>query len=50
MRMLAHIAHKYDRDYAHFTTRQNLQYNWPKLEDTADILHDFRRILALFLQ
>jgi sulfite reductase (NADPH) hemoprotein beta-component len=44
MRMLAHIAHKYDRDYAHFTTRQNLQYNWPKLEDTADILHDLSTV------
>ncbi|MDA0239874.1 MAG: nitrite/sulfite reductase, partial [Proteobacteria bacterium] len=31
MRMLAHIARKYDKDYAHFTTRQNVQYNWPKL-------------------
>ena len=33
MRMLAHIARKYDRGYGHFTTRQNIQYNWPKLED-----------------
>lgn len=40
MRMLAHIARKYDKDYAHFTTRQNVQYNWPKLEDTPDILAD----------
>src|ERR1700751_2846943 len=31
MRMLAHIARKYDKDYGHFTTRQNLQYNWIKL-------------------
>ena len=38
MHMLAHIARKYDRDYGHFTTRQNIQYNWPKLEDTPDIL------------
>ena len=33
MRMLAHIARKYDRDYGHFTTRQNIQYNWPKLAE-----------------
>jgi sulfite reductase (NADPH) hemoprotein beta-component len=32
------IAEKYDRGYGHFTTRQNIQYNWIKLEDTADIL------------
>ncbi len=38
MRKLAHIARTYDRGYGHFTTRQNIQYNWPKLEDSADIL------------
>ncbi len=38
MRALADIADKYDRGYGHFTTRQNLQYNWPKLVDTPDIL------------
>ena len=38
LRMLAHIAHTYDKDYGHFSTRQNLQYNWPKLEDVPDIL------------
>ncbi|RTL87908.1 MAG: nitrite/sulfite reductase [Hyphomicrobiales bacterium] len=38
MRRLADIADKYDRGYGHFTTRQNLQYNWPKLVDTPDIL------------
>jgi sulfite reductase (NADPH) hemoprotein beta-component len=35
---LAMIAEKYDKGYGHFTTRQNIQYNWIKLEDTADIL------------
>jgi sulfite reductase (NADPH) hemoprotein beta-component len=40
MRMLAHLARKYDRDYGHFTTRQNIQYNWPKLEDVPDMLAD----------
>ncbi len=38
MRMLAEIGRKYDRGYGHFTTRQNIQFNWPKLEDTPDIL------------
>ena len=43
-RMLAHIARKYDRDYGHFTTRQNLQYNWIKLEDAPDILADLASV------
>lgn len=38
MRMFAHIARKYDRGYGHFTTRQNIQYNWIELEQTPDIL------------
>ena len=38
MRMLAHIARTYDKEYGHFTTRQNLQYNWIKLSDAPDIL------------
>ena len=44
MRMLAHIARKYDRDYGHFTTRQNIQYNWIKLEDSADILEELATV------
>lgn len=44
MRMLAHIARKYDRGYGHFTTRQNIQYNWPKLSDTPDILADLASV------
>lgn len=44
MRMLAHIARKYDRGYGHFTTRQNIQYNWPKLSDTPDILKDLASV------
>ena len=40
MHILADIADKYDRGYAHFTTRQNVQYNWIKLEDAGDILAD----------
>jgi sulfite reductase (NADPH) hemoprotein beta-component len=38
MRMFAHIARKYDRGYGHFTTRQNIQFNWIKLEETPEIL------------
>jgi sulfite reductase (NADPH) hemoprotein beta-component len=38
LRMLAHIARKWDRGYGHFSTRQNMQFNWPRLEDTPDIL------------
>lgn len=38
LRALAGIARRYDRGYGHFTTRQNIQYNWPKLEEVPDIL------------
>ena len=38
MRTLALLAEKYDRGYGHFTTRQNIQYNWTKLEDVADMM------------
>lgn len=38
MNQLAMIADKWDKGYGHFTTRQNIQYNWPKLKDTPDIL------------
>lgn len=38
MRKLAHISRHYDRDYGHFTTRQNIQFNWIKLEETPEIL------------
>ncbi|MCB1450905.1 MAG: nitrite/sulfite reductase, partial [Nitratireductor sp.] len=38
MRMLAHVARKWDRGYGHFTTRQNIQFNWPALTDIPDIL------------
>ncbi|MBO6767701.1 MAG: nitrite/sulfite reductase [Erythrobacter sp.] len=44
MRALADIAEKYDRGYGHFTTRQNIQYNWIKLEDAADILADLAKV------
>ena len=38
LRMLGHIAREFDRGYGHFTTRQNIQYNWPALERVPDIL------------
>jgi sulfite reductase (NADPH) hemoprotein beta-component len=44
MRMLAHIARKYDKGYGHFTTRQNIQYNWPALTDVPDILADLASV------
>ena len=44
MRLLGDIADKYDRGYGHFTTRQNIQYNWIKLEETPDILADLAKV------
>ncbi|MBX7532320.1 nitrite/sulfite reductase [Qipengyuania sp. 1XM1-15A] len=44
MHALADIAEKYDRGYGHFTTRQNIQYNWIKLEDAGDILADLAEV------
>ena len=44
LRKLASIARRYDRGYGHFTTRQNIQYNWPRLEDTADILAELASV------
>ncbi len=44
MKMLAHIARKYDRDYGHFTTRQNIQYNWIQLDQTPDLLADLASV------
>jgi len=44
LRMLAHISRKYDKDYAHFTTRQNIQYNWPELAQVPDILADLATV------
>ncbi|GAB4571425.1 MAG: nitrite/sulfite reductase [Rhodothalassiaceae bacterium] len=44
MRMLAHIARRYDRGYGHFTTRQNIQYNWPTLREMPDLLEDLASV------
>lgn len=44
LRMLAHIADKYDKGYGHFSTRQNIQYNWPRLESVPDILADLASV------
>jgi len=50
MRMLAHIARTYDRGYGHFTTRQNLQFNWPALKDVPAILADLASVEMHALQ
>jgi len=50
VRMLAHIARKYDRGYGHFTTRQNLQFNWPKLSDIPDALAELASVEMHALQ
>jgi sulfite reductase (NADPH) hemoprotein beta-component len=44
LRTLAAIARRYDRGYGHFTTRQNLQLNWPALADVPDILAELARV------
>ena len=44
MRKLAHIARTYDRGYGHFTTRQNIQFNWPKLSDIPAILEELAEV------
>jgi sulfite reductase (NADPH) hemoprotein beta-component len=44
MRMLAQIAKTYDRGYGHFSTRQNIQYNWPKLEEMPALLRDLASV------
>src|ERR1700754_2905103 len=44
MRTLAHIAREYDRGYGHFTTRQNLQFNWPELPRVPDILAELAEV------
>jgi sulfite reductase (NADPH) hemoprotein beta-component len=44
LRKLAHIGRRYDKGYGHFTTRQNLQFNWPALADTPDILAELAEV------
>src|SRR5512134_3628273 len=44
LRTLAHIGRVYDRGYGHFTTRQNIQYNWPELGRVPDILAELARV------
>jgi sulfite reductase (NADPH) hemoprotein beta-component len=50
LRKLAHIARKYDKGYGHFTTRQNIQFNWPKLVDVPDILAELASVEMHALQ
>ncbi|MFT3802630.1 MAG: nitrite/sulfite reductase [Burkholderiaceae bacterium] len=44
LRKLAYISRRYDRGYAHFSTRQNMQFNWPRLEDVPDILAELASV------
>jgi sulfite reductase (NADPH) hemoprotein beta-component len=44
LRKLAHVARTYDRGYGHFSTRQNCQFNWPKLEQVPDILAELATV------
>ena len=44
LRKLAHVARYFDKGYGHFTTRQNMQYNWPKLEEVPDILAELASV------
>lgn len=44
LRMIAHVARKYDKGYAHITTRQNIQFNWPELKNVPDILADLASV------
>lgn len=44
MRQMAYVARRYDRGYGHFTTRQNIQYNWPKLAEIPDAMADFSKV------
>jgi len=50
MRKFAHIARTYDRNFGHFTTRQNIQYNWIKLEETPDILQHLADVEVTAIQ
>ena len=44
LKKLAEISEKYDKGYGHFTTRQNIQFNWPKLEDVPKILEELANV------
>ena len=50
MRKFAHIARTYDRNFGHFTTRQNIQYNWIKLEETPDLLAELADVEVTTIQ
>ena len=50
MRKFAHVARTYDRGFGHFTTRQNIQYNWIKLEETPDLLAELAEVEVTGIQ
>jgi sulfite reductase (NADPH) hemoprotein beta-component len=50
LRKLAHVARTYDRGYGHFTTRQNIQFNWPQLEEVPEILAELAEVAMHAIQ
>lgn len=50
LRQFAHIARRYDRGFGHFTTRQNIQFNWIRLDDTPDVLADLAAVEVTSMQ
>jgi sulfite reductase (NADPH) hemoprotein beta-component len=50
MRKFAHVARTYDRGFGHFTTRQNIQYNWIRLEDTPEVLRELAEVEVTAIQ
>ena len=50
LRCFAHVARKYDRGFGHFTTRQNIQYNWIKLEEAPDVLAELAKVEVTAIQ
>ena len=50
MRKFAHVARTYDRGFGHFTTRQNIQYNWVKLEETPNLLAELAEVEVTGIQ
>ncbi|MDQ5903752.1 MAG: sulfite reductase hemoprotein beta-component, partial [Pseudomonadota bacterium] len=44
LRCLAELGRKYDRGYGHFTTRHNMQFNWPKIEDVPEMLAELAKV------
>ena len=50
MRVFAHVARNYDKGFGHFTTRQNIQYNWVKLEEVPNLLKELAEVEVTSIQ